>query len=132
MTLELWVLFWSTALLLLLILISAAGNMRAMGPDWGVGNREEQASSAGWAGRAKRAYMNLLENLVIFGAFVLVAHLAGIHNSLTLWGAELFLVGRIVHAVTYLFGITFLALRTLGYFAGVIGCVLLFLAILGL
>jgi uncharacterized MAPEG superfamily protein len=130
MTIELWAVAWTGLLLLVLILLSAVGNVQAMGNEWGIGNREVPAKGEGWAGRAKRAYMNLMENLVVFAAAVVPAHIAGVHTSLTVLGAQLFLIGRIVHAVVYLGGWTFLALRTLAYFAGVAGTIMIFIALM--
>ena len=63
MTVELSVLAWSSVLLLVLILISANANLSAMGMAWGIGNREEASTASGWGARARRAYLNLLENL---------------------------------------------------------------------
>lgn len=130
MTIELWALVWSGLLLLVLILASAVGNVNAMGQEWGIGNREVPAKGEGWAGRARRAYLNLMENLVVFGAAVIPAHIAGTHTGLTVLGAQIFLIARIIHAVVYLGGWTFLAIRTLAYFAGVIGTALIYYALI--
>ena len=43
MTPELTFMLWSTALLFVQIVISAASNVRAMGQPWGIGNREVAA-----------------------------------------------------------------------------------------
>lgn len=124
MTVELTAIVWSGILLLVLILVSAFGNVGAMGHAWGIGNREEQAPSTGWQGRAKRAYMNLLEQLVVFSALAIPAHLAGIHTGLTVLGAQLFLAGRIAHAIVYLLGWTFISIRTLVWLVAVVGTVI--------
>lgn len=130
MTVELWALVWSAVILFVLILLSANANTSAMGMAWGLGNRDEPATAAGWGARAGRAYRNHLENLLIFACLVLAAHLAGIHTALTVLGAQIFLVARILYAVIYVAGITALALRTIAWFAGVVGYVLIFIAIL--
>lgn len=124
MTPELAVLAWSALLLLVLILISAAGNLQAMGMPWGIGNRDEASTATGWPPRARRAYMNMLENLVIFGFFVIIGHLANIHTDMTALGATIFLYARLVHAIVYVLGITIGGIRTLAYFAGVAGTVM--------
>lgn len=121
MTVELSAIAYSGILLLLLILISAGANVSAMGQPWGVGNRESQPSSDGFKGRAKRAYMNLLEQLLVFSILVVTAHLAGIHSSLTVLAAQLFLIGRIIHAIVYLAGWTFIAIRTLAWVVALAG-----------
>jgi len=127
MSVELSMLMWSGVLLLVLILSSATANSLAMGLPWGLSNRDEPASTDGWRGRLKRAYANHTENTLIFAAIVIPVSLAGISNEMTVLGAQIFLVSRIVHAVTYVGGITLLALRTLAYFGGVIGTVMILL-----
>lgn len=130
MTIELWALVWSGVLLLVLILISAYGNVSEMGQAWGVSNRDAQPTGAGWPGRAKRAYMNLLEGLVVFSAFAIPAHLIGVHTSLTVLGAELFLAGRVAHAIVYIAGWTFIAIRTLVWLVAIVGTVLVGYAVI--
>ncbi len=130
MTIELTMLAWSTVLLIVLIMTSANANVMAMGMAWGFGNRDEPASVPGWGARARRTYLNHLENLVIFGLLVIIAHLANVHNDLTVMGAQLFLAARIVYAILYIAGISALASRTLAYFAGLIGTIMVAYAIL--
>lgn len=124
MTPELAILAWSTLLLLVLIFMSATGNTQAMGLGWGIGNRDEASTASGWVPRTRRAYMNLLENLVIFGFFIIIGHLANVHTEMSLLGAEIFLYARLVHAITYVLGITVAGIRTVAYFVGVIGTVM--------
>jgi uncharacterized MAPEG superfamily protein len=121
MTVELTALVWSGVLLFVLILISAFANVRAMGQPWGIGNREDTPPTTGLPGRAKRAYMNLLEQLVVFAAIAIPAHAAGIHSSLTVLAAQLFLAGRVAHAIVYLFGWTFISIRTLVWLVAIVG-----------
>ena len=87
-------------------------------------NREGVADPTGAAGRGLRAHRNLIENLVPFAIAVLVAHVLGISNAMTAAGALVFLVARLVHAVSYLLGIT--GIRTLAYLAGLVGTALIF------
>jgi uncharacterized MAPEG superfamily protein len=82
------------------------------------------AAFAGWAGRAQRAHRNMLENLVLFAALVLIAVLAGKTNSTTLLGAQLFFWARLVYAVVYIAGIPWL--RTAVWTVSVIGLLLIF------
>lgn len=127
MSVELSMLMWSGALLLVLIILSANANILAMGLPWGFSNRDETATLEGWGARAKRAYMNHLENTLIFAAIVVPVSMAGISNDMTVLGAQIFLGARIVHAIVYVSGITLLAIRTLAYFAGVAGTVMILL-----
>lgn len=130
MTMELWALVWGAVLLFVLILLSANANIGAMGMGWGLSNRDETPATTGWGARAKRAYMNLLENLLIYAAVALPAHLAGVHTELTVLGAQIFIIARVLHAIIYVAGITALGLRTLAWFGGVVGYALIFVALL--
>lgn len=126
MPIELSVLVWSAALLFILIVVYANANVSAMGMQWGIGNRDEGSTATGAGPRAKRAASNLIENLLIYACLVIPAHLAGIHTSLTVLGAELFLIGRVVHALVYTTGLTFLGIRTIAWAVAVIGYLIIF------
>ncbi len=130
MTIELTMLAWSSVLLIVLIVISANANVMAMGTAWGFGNRDVPANVTGWGARARRTYLNHLENLLIFGLLVIIAHLANVHSDLTVIGAQLFLAARIVYAVLYIAGISAIASRTLAYFAGLAGTIMIAYAVL--
>ena len=130
MTIELWVLVWSSVLMFALIAMTSSGNLMTMGMAWGLGNRDEASTAPGWMARARRAYLNLLENLVLYGGIAVPAHLAGVHNEMTILGAQIFLIARLVHAATYVAGLTVLGVRTLAYFAGVIGTALILVELL--
>jgi uncharacterized MAPEG superfamily protein len=92
------------------------------------GNREDVPEPTGVAGRGLRAHRNLIENLVPFALAVMLARVAGVSNTMTVAGAEIFLGARLVHAVTYFLGIT--GIRTLAYFAGVVGTALIFIQLI--
>jgi uncharacterized MAPEG superfamily protein len=83
------------------------------------GNREGLPEILGWAGRARRAHLNMIENLVLFAALVLTAAVAGKANALTAIGAAIFFWARLAYVVIYLVGIPWL--RTLAWLAGVVG-----------
>lgn len=130
MTYELTVLAWSTVLLIALIVASANANVLAMGFAWGIGNRDEPATVTGWGARARRAYLNHLENLLIFGIFVLIAHLGNVHSGATILGAKLFILGRLAHAVTYVAGVVFYGVRTLAFAVALTGTLMIAYAVL--
>ena len=73
-----------------------------------IGNRDNLPAFAGWAGRAERAYRNMLENLIIFAALVLAAQLSGKTNVATALGAQLFFWSRLAYAPIYVIGIPWL------------------------
>ena len=87
---------------------------------WGLGNRDQPFEGLpAWAGRARRAHANLVENLVVFAALVLVAVAAGKTNAWTALGAQLFFWGRIAHLATYIAGLV--PWRTLAFSVAIAG-----------
>ena len=130
MTIELWVLIWSALLLYGLISLNSAANLHFMGVAWGAGNRDTEPGQApAWVIRSKRAYINLLENLVLYIAVAGTAHMADIHTEMTVTGAQIFFMARLVHAIAYVSGTTVLWLRTLSYFTGIAGMLLILIEI---
>ena len=77
----------------------------------------------GWAGRARRAHLNMVENMVLFVALVLLAAAAGKADAMTALGAMIFFWSRLAYAVIYLLGIPWL--RTLAWFVSVVGMVMI-------
>lgn len=122
-SLELTMLMWASILYVLQIGIAAMVADFKNGIAWGFGNREVSPELDGWGGRAQRAYKNMAENLLPFACLVLIAHALGRTGELSVMGAELFLVSRLAFAVLYIAGIKYL--RTLAYFGGLIGMVLI-------
>ena len=69
---------------------------------WTAGNREEEMPPLkGAAGRVDRAVTNFLETFPLFAAAVLIAHVAGRHSALTVWGVHLYFWGRVIYAIAY-------------------------------
>jgi uncharacterized MAPEG superfamily protein len=128
MTPELMYLVWSAALTFILVLIAVSGATLQVGLPTLAGNREGLPRLTGWAGRAQRAHFNMLESLILFAVLVFVAQLAGVHNTTTLLGAQLFFWGRLAHAVVYIAGIAWL--RTAAWGVSVVGLVLIFLQLI--
>jgi uncharacterized MAPEG superfamily protein len=124
MTPDLKLLLWSVALTFVQVLVAVlAANSQVRLADL-AGNREPMPEFTGFAGRAQRAHLNMLENLPLFIALVLIAQVAGKTNAMTLLGAELFFWGRAAHWLIYLAGIPWL--RTLAWLVSVIGLILIF------
>ena len=121
-------LLFSTLLCFVQVLIAATGANQAVGLPTLAGNREGLPDLTGWAGRAKRAHLNMIENLVLFAALVLVATAAGKANAMTAMGAMVFFWGRLAYAVIYLAGISWL--RTAAWFVSVIGMALIAIELL--
>jgi uncharacterized MAPEG superfamily protein len=128
MTPELIYLVWSVVLTVALVVIAVGGATMEVGLPKLAGNREGLPEMTGWAGRAARAHRNMLESLVLFAVLVLVAHIAGIHNAMTLLGAQLFFWGRVAHAITYIAGLAWL--RTAAWAVSIAGLALIFLQLI--
>lgn len=130
MSVEMWSLVWGGLLLFVLILLSANANVSAMGMGWGISNRDQAATTTGWGARARRAYLNHLENLLIYACFAIPLVMAGASSSLSVLGAEIFIVARVLYAIVYVAGITVAGIRTILWFAGVVGYAMVFIALL--
>lgn len=125
---DLMLLVWSVALCVIQMLIAGGAKKVQVGAAALAGNRENLPAATGIAGRAQRAHSNMLENIGLFAALVLVAHVSGRANEMTALGAQLFFWGRVVYAVVYLAGIPWL--RTGVWFVSMVGLVLIFLQLL--
>ena len=124
MTVELKMLLWSVVLTFVQVVIASMGATQQAGLPALAGNREGMPELTGWAGRAQRAHLNMLENLPLFIALVLIAQLANRTNAMTALGAELFFWARLVQAVLYIAGVPWL--RTLAWAVSLIGLILIF------
>ena len=119
MTIELWMLLGSSMLLFALVMLQQLHVDLTLGPKYALSNREEAKPNTGISGRIDRAILNLRENLLLFAPVVLILAIAKVSNGSTQNGAILFFVARILHAVTYVLGITMI--RSLAWFAGIVG-----------
>ena len=119
MTIELWMLLGSSAILFVLIMLQQLYLDLTAGAKYALSNRSEPIAKSSLAGRIDRAIMNLRENLLLFAPVVLVFAVAGISTGSTQTGAIVFFIARIVHAITYVSGI--IMVRSLSWFAGIIG-----------
>jgi len=121
-------LVWAVVLAFAQMLVAVQGTMNQIGLARLFGNREGLPEIAGWAGRAVRAHRNMLENLVLFAALVLVADDAARFNSMTALGAQLFFWARLAYALIYLAGIPYL--RTAAWAVSAVGMILIALQLL--
>jgi uncharacterized MAPEG superfamily protein len=125
---ELTLLIWSVVLMFAQMLIAVQGATMQVGLMTLAQNREKLPELTGWAGRAARAHRNMMENLVLFAALVLVAVMADKTNNMTLLGAQIFFWARLVYAGVYIAGIPWL--RTGVWTVSVIGLVMIFLQLI--
>jgi uncharacterized MAPEG superfamily protein len=100
MTNEIHILICSCVLGILHLIAASHFISFQYGYRWTASNREEEMPPLkGMAGRVDRAATNFLETFPFFATAVIIAHVAGKHSALTLWGANLYFWGRIVYAV---------------------------------
>ena len=116
---DLTYLLYSVILCFVEVVIAAAGANQQVGLSTLAGNRQGLPDIIGWGGRARRAHLNMIENLVLFAVLVLIAAVAGKANATTALGAAIFFWARLAYAVIYLIGVPWL--RTLAWFVSVIG-----------
>jgi uncharacterized MAPEG superfamily protein len=124
---ELMLLAWAVLLAFVQMLVAVSGHTLQVGLPALAGNREGVLPATGWAGRAARAHRNMIENLLLFAALVLIAVAAGKTNDMTLLGAQIFFWARLVYAFVYLAGIPWL--RTGVWTVSVVGLALVFFAL---
>jgi uncharacterized MAPEG superfamily protein len=122
---ELMLLVWATLLAVVQAVVAVQGAMMQVGLPMLAGNREGLPEIRGWGGRAARAHRNMIENLVLFAALVLVAVAAGKTNDMTLMGAQIFFWARLAYALVYIAGIPWL--RTGVWAVSVVGLAMIFL-----
>lgn len=93
-----------------------------------LGPRDNMAPYSPGLGRAKRATANMIEAMCLFVPLVLVSVLSERTNQWTELGCMIFFFARLAFAPLYWFGVP--VFRTLAYFAGTAGLIMIFLQVL--
>jgi len=125
---ELQVLMFAVALGLVQLLWAAGAARAQQDIQWAAGPRDTPMPITGMAARLERAFWNFAETFPFFAAAVLACAVAGkLGSPLTLWGAHLYLGGRIVYAPLYAWGVPMV--RTLAWFVAMIGLVMVMAAL---
>ena len=129
MTTELTLLAWTLVLAIVQVFLPAGFRNRETGIAFNAGPRDEPGPPVGKVtGRLQRAQKNLYESLPLFAAAVLIAHVTHREGALTLWGAWIYLVMRIVYVPLYAFGVP--KVRSAAWMGSLLGLVLILVAIL--
>jgi len=114
MSTELWYLFLSSVLLAVMWIPHIIGQVINAGllsrDDYKQLRDAKQFPD--WVRRSDRAHMNLVEQFGAFAGLVVVAHLIGLSNETTALAAAVFFWARVVHAVVFVSGFSWLMLRT--------------------
>ena len=128
MTIELTMLVYSVALLVIVIAIQATAGVLAQGLPAMAGSRDNLGEPSQFQARSKRAAENLKEGMLLFAPLVLAAHAAGVSTDLTVLGAQLFFYSRIAHAVIYFAGWPWI--RPMAWAIGLVGTLMILVALL--
>ena len=92
----------SVVLLLLQLFLQSISATMEMGGDYKAGPRDEPRALQGvFAGRADRAFRNLLETFPIFAALALALVVTGRNGGLGALGAEVWVVTRMLYVPLY-------------------------------
>jgi uncharacterized MAPEG superfamily protein len=106
MTLELKMLALSIVLGLVQIVLASHAASLQRGYVWTASSRDEVVPAlTGVAGRLARALQNFVETFSLFAAAVLIAHVVGVHNWMTEWGAQLYFGARVLYLGLYVTGV---------------------------
>jgi uncharacterized MAPEG superfamily protein len=131
MNAELTLLAWTLVLGLVQILLAAALRTKETGNAYNVSPRDQEGPPVGLVtGRMQRAQKNLFETLPLFAAAILIAHIAGRENALTLWGAWIYFLARVVYVPLYAAGVP--VVRTLVWTASLVGLCMIIYAIVAM
>ena len=129
MTIELTMLAWSVALLLVLVLIQAVAGVRSQGLMPLSNSRDSLPAPTDFHARMLRVVDNHREGITLFAPVVLVAAIADVHSAQTVLGAQLFLGARVAHAVVYMLGLPLI--RPLIWTVGIVGIGMILRTLLG-
>lgn len=128
MSIELWILAMTGILAICQMALQSFTFKAQTGNAWSVGPRDEDLKPAAMAGRADRAYRNLLESLPVFAIAVLIVESTGTNDFWTALGAQIFFWARVAFVPAYLSGLPWV--RTLIWNTGMVGVVMIYWRIL--
>ena len=128
MSTELWILAMTGILAICQMALQSFTFKAQTGNAWSVGPRDEELKPAALAGRADRAYRNLLESLPVFAIAVLIVESTGAGDFWTALGAQIFFWARVAFVPAYLSGLPWV--RTLIWNASMVGLVMIYWRIL--
>jgi uncharacterized MAPEG superfamily protein len=112
----------SVALLLVQLFLQSISSTLEMGGDYKAGPRDEARVLEGiFAGRADRAFRNLLETFPVFASLALALVVTGRNGGLGALGAEAWVVTRLLYVPLYFVQIPFA--RSLVWFVSIFALV---------
>ena len=128
MSTELWILAMTGILAICQMALQSFTFKAQTGNAYSVGPRDEDLKPAAMAGRADRAYRNLLESLPVFAIAVLIVESAGTSDFWTALGAQIFFWARVAFVPAYMSGLPWV--RSLIWNTSMVGLALIYWRIL--
>lgn len=120
MSQELWVLIYAVILGLIQIAVAATWPLTRPGyGEWNAGPRDEPFDLGPVAARLRRAYKNFLETFAFFAVVVICLNFAAKSDGISIGGAWLYLVARIIYVPLYAVGVK--GPRSVAFLASLIG-----------
>jgi uncharacterized MAPEG superfamily protein len=116
MTIELEMLTWTAGATILMWMPYIIAHILNVGMMDALSYRADSKPLPDWAGRAKKAHYNAIENLAPFAVLVIVGALAKISNDATAAAAITYFWARMAHYVLYVANVPFA--RTLTFAIG--------------
>ena len=108
MTPELQMLFAAATLQLALIATHGFYISFALGIKWGTGRRDTAVDIPDLGRRIERSLINNMEALSVFVPIMVLIHLIGLSNSLTLIGSATFVGARVIFVLLYMGNVPYL------------------------
>ena len=108
MTPDLYALAAVVLLAIAQVSLSSIVTLKAAGPKWVLGPRDQSFDVPGASGRIVRAHRNLLEILPQFIGALACVHFADSVSSLSAWGAWVFAGARVAYIPAYVSAIPWL------------------------
>ena len=127
MTTELTLLAWAVTLGLVHAVATGQFAVAQNGLAYNMGPRDEQKQLGGIGARVQRAFANYMQTFPFFAAAVLMAHVAGRHSWLTVYGAQAYFWARVVYVPLYAAGIP--VIRTVAFLVALAGIVMILIAL---
>jgi len=126
MSLDLTLLIWSTALFALYVGVQSILYRVQHGVQYAATGRDNEPAPTLMTARGNKALRNFLETYPVF-AVLLIANLLQVPDPLCSWGAEIYLVARVVYLPLYIFGVQYI--RSLVWTVAMLGLVVMFFAV---
>lgn len=117
----------AVAILFVSIGVQASAGIMNNGMKWGFGARDSSKEETVLQSRAKRTVNNHMEGMMLFVPLALVAYAMGLSSDMVIKGAWVYIIARVLYPLTYWTGLPYI--RTLVWFAGIIGTAMVFIGI---